>query len=270
MNHWRLIKMLGLLTALILGKGTGDDGGGSDDDTDLDDDDSGDAGGSDDDAGDDGSDSGTLTKKQVEALVKKRVRSAARKARQDMLAELGVDSVDDAKGTLDADRKRRESELDEVEKAKNAAAEAKKTADAAESRALRAELRSELQEALATATDEDGEPMPIRPDRLKLALQIAVPQAEGSDEDMEDAVADAVEFVMEQSPEWFGSSGGDTDDEDDDESDEDSDMTPAPRARKRSNRNKPKPKNRRARAKERAQQHRDRRKASPAAGLIPD
>lgn len=157
----------------------------------------------DDTTGPDGTD-GSLPMERVNQLIAREGRKAAKKAKAELLAELGIDDVDTLKGQLQQQREREDAERSDLERATARAAELERANQETAARLARAELRQQISEALAVR--EDGA---IRPERLSLALDIAVPHALSSDDD--DVVAAAVAHVAGASPEWFSSSDADDD-----------------------------------------------------------
>lgn len=144
----------------------------------------------------------SLPTERVNQLLARERKKAERKAKAELLETLGVESVDTLQETLAATRAREDAERSDLEKAQAAKAEADQVNADLAARLQRAELRQSIGEALAGR--EEG---PVRPDRLKLAADLALTTAMASDDD--DPVAAAIGFVFEQSPEWFTSSDDD-------------------------------------------------------------
>jgi cell division septum initiation protein DivIVA len=161
----------------------------------------------DEDDGDDGDDE-VFTQDQLNALLTKENRRGRNKARREITEALGGRSPDDVKALLDKLDQQSQSEMTEAERVRAEADSRQKEADQAMERAASATLRAEI--LVALQTPEDGEP--INPDRLRLAGDIALQRALDNDdeEDPEEAIAEAVEYVRKSSPEWFSSSTGDS------------------------------------------------------------
>lgn len=157
----------------------------------------------------------SLSQAQLNKLMTKEKRAGERAARKAIADELGV-SIDEAKSILEAARKREADEADEVTRATSEAEQARQELASERKARQRAELRSQLQEALSVHTDAEGNAMPIRPERVKLALRLGLDTALGlEDGDPEERVEAAVESLFADSPEWFGSRGSGDDNDDD-------------------------------------------------------
>lgn len=140
----------------------------------------------------------TFSQDQVNELMGKTRRQAEKAATAKILETLGVDSIDSVAETLKAQREREEQELGEIEKARREAEQARQEADKAKAEAAQRTLRADLSVAL-------GKGQPINPDRLEMALAVAIPHASSLTE-AEDPITETVEWVRGQSPEWFQTS----------------------------------------------------------------
>lgn len=136
----------------------------------------------------------TFTQDQVNELMGKTRKQAEKSAQSKILEQLGVDSIDTVAETLKAQKEREEQELGEIEKAKREAEQARQEADQARAEAAQRSLRADLTVALAKG-------QPINPERVEMALAVAIPHAASLDSD--DPIGETVEWVKAQSPEWF-------------------------------------------------------------------
>jgi hypothetical protein len=141
---------------------------------------------------------------RVEAIVKKRVGQAQRRARQDMAKELGFDSVDDMKAAF--------------QKVKDGSSEEEK--DLAKERERNQATKAENERQKAEVAQER---LNLKVERRLLAKGADPKRAEGAvrliglnvdDEPDADDIKEAVETFQEEWPELFSGDGGGGDDED--------------------------------------------------------
>lgn len=149
----------------------------------------------------------TYTQAEVDALDKKLQKRYAQQGQKAFLEGLGIEDPDALKSLVEAEKARQESELSESQKATKAA-EAEK-AQAAQERAELAQERVSIaleRALLRPGTDPATEPG-LNPERLEVAMAIALPHAMSSD-DADSAIEEAVAHTRATVPEVFGSPAG--------------------------------------------------------------
>lgn len=206
LGYWVLAKsgyqrrslLLLLLSLSTDGGGSGGDDGGDD----------GDAGGDDATGGDDdgGKPGKTFTQADFDKFDMRNKRQAAARAEKVLLAELGVDSLDDLKASAEADKQRREADMSEAQKAKAEADKARAEAEQATATATRAATTSLLQTALLTPGADSNKEPGAKSERAARLTEIALGFVDASDEpDLPAKIVEAVGLARVEFPEWFGS-----------------------------------------------------------------
>lgn len=169
--------------------------GEEDDDDDVDDDDEG---------GDDGRRGRSGGDDRTSRIVTRETRKARNKARKELLAELGFDTVDAAKTFTDEARRRQQENESEAERRQREADERERRAEARERAAAEKAVRADVRAALLDAG--------VNRERLDRATRNVLADLGDDLTDLDDdAVAEAVETLVGDSPEWF--TVGDNDDD---------------------------------------------------------
>ncbi len=160
--------------------------------------------------GGDGQTGKTWNQADFDQMQLKEQRRAKKAAEEALAKQLGV-SVKDAQDIIAAHQKREDDEKSDAQKAKEEADQARADFEAKAAAAEVETLKAQLRQALLTPGDDPEAQPPVRPDRLDVAMAVALPAAQAAD-DEETAIATAVEFVRSSAPEIFGisDSTGDT------------------------------------------------------------
>ncbi len=154
------------------------------------------------DEGEDGSDDSekSFSQSELSALLTRENRRGQRAAERKVKEALGGRTPTEVKALLDKLDQREQADMTDAQRLQAEAAKAKADAENAMRTAAETTLRAQVLVALQEGSDDAPG---VRPDRLSLAGDIAFQHALRSDEDPDEAIAEAVEHVRKSSPEWF-------------------------------------------------------------------
>lgn len=165
---------------------------------------------------DGGSSTGTKEDKPVASadvsrIVADELRKAKRKWDAELAVKLGDRTPDDVAAVLTEADARAEQEKTDLQRAQDAAEQAKQAAAVEAQKRTQLAVELALVSKLTTDRGEAGDKPTIRPDRQEMA--VALIKSQGlidPDQDLDDAVKAAIGTLRESTPEWFGSADEDS------------------------------------------------------------